>query len=287
MTCGAIQKGADTRIFFPDECGSIQTVTLATSDPCQCKLYSGGDCPDPGFTNNQKCNLCDGNKRIGDPHMVVKSGILAGMECIDAFDVNKFGAFEKVCSAATMLIQKWCSCVAPGEAVKQCIPQEDKRYPCNRNDPTDTCCEGQCRFRSTFRDYVCTNKVAQEPHPTIFPPSKNPNPAPNKVPSPLLRPSTSSPAYPRVPTWSVVSGGSPASKKPNSAPTKVPSSLARTPSSSPIRAQTPTKAGVSGKSALSKSPNTTPSMSLSSLGQPSSSPTRAPIPTKAGALGIH
>ena len=191
MTCGQLQQGAVDRVFFPDECGAIQTVTLATSDPCQCKLDTGGDCPDPGFTNNQVCNLCGGsNKRIGDPHMIIKSGILAGSECIRAFDDNAFGAFSGTnCAPASESVQRWCSCVSPGDVVKQCIQQEDSSYPCDPDDPTDECCDGECKFRSSESEYVCTNKAAQVPPPNYTPPQSNPNNSvPNQVPATTPQP---------------------------------------------------------------------------------------------------
>jgi hypothetical protein len=219
VTCGELQQGAENRIFFPDECGAIQTVTLATSDPCQCKLDTGEDCPDPGFTNNQLCNLCGGsNTRIGDPYMIMKSGILAGSECIRAFDDNEYGAFTGTnCAPASLSVQAWCSCVSPGEAVKQCIPQEDGNYPCDPNDPTDKCCDGECKFRFSEDNYVCTNKAAQVPPPNYTPPTSNPNSAPSQSPATtVLQPIAVTPTPPVTPP-----SGSPSSN-PSSVPSQAP-----------------------------------------------------------------
>ena len=184
-TCEELQEGAVNHLFFPDECGAIQTVTLATSDPCQCKLNTGEDCPPPGFTNNQLCNLCGGiNRRIGDPHMIIKSGILTGSECIRAFDENEYGAFSGYnCDPASESVQTWCSCITEGVAVKQCIAPEDSNYPCDPNDPTDKCCDGECKFRFSEFEYVCTNRAAQVPPPNYTPHTSNPNSVPNQAPA--------------------------------------------------------------------------------------------------------
>ena len=274
MTCGEIQKGTDARKFFPDECGEIRTVTLATSDPCQCKLHSGGACPDAGFSDNKNCNLCGGNKRIGDPHMVVKSGILDGLECIDAVQFSKYGTFSEVCSTASALIQKWCSCVEPGETVKKCIPQEDTSFPCDPNDPTDTCCEGQCRFRSNFQKYVCTNRAAQVPPPSISFPSKSPQTPPIKVPSPVVGAPSS------VPTSVGVSRVSRTPQAPHAAPTKVPTPLIWQPIPMSTRAPVPTKIGVSGGPAPAPPSNEGPTkVPMPFKWQPISHSARAPVPT--------
>jgi hypothetical protein len=122
--------------------------------------------------------------------MIIKSGILSGIECIAAFDDNEFGAFASVCPAARASIQKWCSCSDKGEIIKQCIPQEDKAFPCDPNDPSDVCCEGECRFRSSHQTNICSNKPAQPSPPNFSPPSRSPiRYAPNKAPEGPLKPS--------------------------------------------------------------------------------------------------
>jgi hypothetical protein len=120
--------------------------------------------------------------------MIIKSGLLQGTECISVFDVNANGAFSgSNCPAASESVQDWCSCVGEGEAVKQCIPQEDGDFPCDPNDLTDVCCVGTCKFRLSEFDFVCTQKPAQPVHPTYNPPGP-PAPAPTPVatPSPVF-----------------------------------------------------------------------------------------------------
>ena len=132
----------DGNELFPDECGQIQIKTLTTSDPCGCKDIDGSD-----FETKipiKQCNLCGGNKIIGDPDRVIDTGILEGATCIDVFDDNRFGTFVSVCSTAQDLVQKFCKCVNNGTAVNVCIPLED-RY-CDRNDKSDVCCSGSCKY---------------------------------------------------------------------------------------------------------------------------------------------
>jgi Hint module len=172
-TCGKLQNMADDNVLFPDECGQIQIKTLATSDPCGCKDFDGSDCETPGFSNTQSCNLCGGNKIIGDPDRVIDTGILQGATCIDVFDDNRFGAFVSVCSTAQNLVQKFCRCVNLGTAVKQCIPLEE-RY-CDRNDDSDVCCAGSCKYLRSKQGYRCTERPGDTP-----PTNNAPKPKPNK-----------------------------------------------------------------------------------------------------------
>jgi hypothetical protein len=169
QTCGQLQNDADNNDIFPDDCGRIQTITLATSDPCQCKDFDGSDCDPPGFTNTQTCNLCgDGNKRIGDPDRIIQSGILTGTKCITAFDDNAYGAFNSVCSTAQTLIQQWCGCVDPGQSTKQCIALEQDR--CSPQDSDDVCCAGSCKYLNSKGGYRCTERNGDTPPASYAPP---------------------------------------------------------------------------------------------------------------------
>ena len=167
-TCLQIQNLADDNDLFPDECGAVQVRTLTTSDPCGCKKRGGGDCEPPGFTNTQQCNLCGGNKRIGDPYRIIQNGILDGSACIDVFDDNKYGAFVSVCSAAQNLVKKYCKCVSPGDAVKQCIPIESQY--CDPNDDSDVCCSGSCKYLTSKGGYRCTERPGNTPPSNNAPP---------------------------------------------------------------------------------------------------------------------
>jgi hypothetical protein len=163
-TCGHLQGLADNNDLSPDECGSVQNLTLSTSDPCACQKFDGGDCDPPGFTNTQECNLCGGDKRIGDVNRNIPSGILENIRCIDAFDDNKYGAYTSACPAAQRLVQEYCKCVLPGgeqEAVKQCIPMESQY--CNQNDDSDVCCAGSCKYMSRKGGYRCTERPGDTP----------------------------------------------------------------------------------------------------------------------------
>ena len=171
-TCGQLQNLADDNVLFPDECGRIQTVTLATSDPCQCMDLDGSDCDPPGFTNTQTCNLCGGNsdniKRIGDPERIIMSGILTGTKCITAFDDNAYGAFNSVCSSAQSLVQEWCSCINIGQYYKQCISIEQDR--CDPLDNSDICCAGSCKYLNNKGGYRCTERNGDTPPVGYAPP---------------------------------------------------------------------------------------------------------------------
>ena len=172
-TCGQLQGFADDNVLFPDECGRIQTVTLASSDPCRCRDFDGSDCEPPGFTNTQTCNLCGGNKRIGDPDRIIMSGILTGTKCITAFDDNAFGAFNSVCSTAQSLVQQWCSCISAGESHQQCIAIEQDR--CNPRDSSDVCCAGSCKYLNNKGGYRCTERQGDSPPVGYSPPSNFPS----------------------------------------------------------------------------------------------------------------
>lgn len=163
-----MQNLADSKGLFPDECGSLQSLTLATSDPCGCRDYDGTDCDPPGFTNTQTCNLCGGNKRIGDPDRIIPTGILQGAKCIDAFDDGKYGAFVTVCSQAQNLIQSYCRCVSPGVYVKPCIPLESEY--CDRSDSSDRCCAGSCKYLKSKGGYRCTERAGDTPPANYAPP---------------------------------------------------------------------------------------------------------------------
>jgi hypothetical protein len=163
-TCGQLQDAADDNSLFPDECGAIQTQTLATSDLCGCKDFDGSDCAPPGFTNTQTCNLCDStNQRIGDPDRIIPTGILTGTKCITAFDDNAYGAFNSVCGKAQSLIQKWCSCVNPGVFHKQCLAVEKDTDICNPRDDSDVCCAGSCKYLNSKGGYRCTERSGDTP----------------------------------------------------------------------------------------------------------------------------
>jgi hypothetical protein len=170
-TCGTLQSLADDNSLFPDECGAIQTQTLATSDPCGCKDFDGSDCEPPGFTNTHECNLCGDNKnqRVGDPERIIQSGILTGTKCITAFDDNAYGAFQSVCGMAQNLIQQWCNCVDPGQSPKQCLPIET--VICNPRDDTETCCAGGCKYLNNKGGYRCTERNGDTPPANYSPPS--------------------------------------------------------------------------------------------------------------------
>jgi Hint module len=163
-TCGQLQSMADDKALFPDECGQIQTVVLKTSDPCGCKEYGGGECESPAFSNNQKCNLCGGDKIIGDSDFIIPAGILTGAACIDVFDDNKYGAFASVCSQAQEIVQKYCKCTTLGKGVKQCIPLESDYC-----DMDDRCCAGSCKYLKSKGGFRCTERPGDEPPPNSAP----------------------------------------------------------------------------------------------------------------------
>jgi Hint module len=134
---------------------------MAKSDPCACKNYNGRDCEPPGFTNTQKCNLCGGNKVIGDPDRIISRGILTGASCINVFDDNKYGAFASVCSQATSLVKAFCKCTTLGKAVKQCIQLE--KAACNPRKSSDVCCAGKCKYLRSKGGYRCTERPGDTP----------------------------------------------------------------------------------------------------------------------------
>ncbi len=109
-TCGQIRAFLYRRGATPEQCGAIQTVVRRTSDPCGCapSYDRTAQCPADAIPASVCPELCGSGKVIGDPDMVIQSGILDGLTCREPGKANKAGACENQCKAARESVQAWC-----------------------------------------------------------------------------------------------------------------------------------------------------------------------------------
>lgn len=170
-TCGDIWAGVNAFLFNPEECGAIQEKTLSTLDPCGCvATKTQASCEPPPATNRQSCDICVGKgNAVGDPNKIVQGGMWEGNPCSDLFSLqDQFDFSESQCAQAQDAAAAHCQChdstkYTEVNAVIQCHAQEDGDDPCYKDDPDSICCIGECKFRWSQGENVCTTKPAEDP----------------------------------------------------------------------------------------------------------------------------
>jgi hypothetical protein len=171
-TCEEIWNGVTSHLYNPEECGAIQEKTLSSSDPCGCIESSTrtdatpAQCERPPPTNVQSCDICKGQgNAIGDGNKIIQDGIWDGTSCsrlAEMQQVLNFLPFQ--CTQAQTAAAAHCQChnnedLEEVNEVIQCHVQEDSNDPCYFKN--SNCCVGECKFRLSQGDNVCTTKAAQ------------------------------------------------------------------------------------------------------------------------------
>ncbi len=152
-TCGQIKELLNLRGANPTQCGAIRSVTLAASDPCGCapSAAPANECPADPIAPGVCPALCGSGKVMGDPGMIIQSGILDGSECGDAKKSNYAGAFENVCARARESVQAWCRCkTRSSPALKPCILQRGDCTP-----GVDVCCNSKACTKNAYGQFKC------------------------------------------------------------------------------------------------------------------------------------
>ncbi len=153
ITCRDVRRFVNLRGANPTQCGAINTKLMATSDPCGCAPKDALDekCHMPPPVTGVCSNLCGSEQVIGDPGMIIQSGVFKNSSCGDIKSGNSKGFFAQQCDTLRDAVQTFCRCKTPSSpALKPCVLQRGECTP-----GSDVCCNSKACTKNAYGQFKC------------------------------------------------------------------------------------------------------------------------------------